>query len=125
VVDEIWTARAERPADVPLLHTALAAEIERLRGEPGWETSDRNAITLAKQGPLRVVLVVFKPGARLQEHRASGPVTVQVVSGHVTLTAAERVVQLVTGDLVTLQPALPHAVEAVDESALLLTIVQV
>lgn len=63
---ESWQSRSERPTPVlPLLHIRLREQIEHLKDEPTWRSSDRNAITLTKESNLRVVLIVMKKGARM------------------------------------------------------------
>jgi quercetin dioxygenase-like cupin family protein len=115
--------RPDRPAKSPLSRFRLDAEIDRLKGEAAWSSGTRNAITLAK-GPLAIVLVVLKPGATLEEHRAPGPMTLQVLSGSIRFRSAETVREVEAGHLVVLESALVHEVEALTESALLLTLAE-
>jgi quercetin dioxygenase-like cupin family protein len=105
-----------------VFHARLGEQLERLRREPAWRAGDRNAITLVKTPALRVVLLAVKEGARLQEHRAEGSVTIQVISGSVRADAGGRRVELAPGEVLVLEPGLEHALEAVRESAVLLTI---
>src|SRR5215208_4564249 len=100
----------------------LAAELEQLRGEDSYRSSDRNAKTLVKEPDLRVVLTAIKDGGRLREHRAPGPVAVQTISGRIRLHAGGQTLELPVGHLLMLEPNLPHDVEALEESAFLLTI---
>ncbi len=109
----------------PLLSTDLGAALARLRDEPTWRTSSRNAVTLVKNGALRVVLVALHAGATMEPHSAPGPVTVQVVSGRLRFGAAGTDTVVTAGQLLALEPALLHDVTAVEESALLLTVVDV
>lgn len=109
----------------PALRFDVAAEVEALLGEPAWERFDRNARTLVKDGGLRVVLTALKSGASLAEHRVSARVIVQTVSGHLRLHLMEGdtiTVDLPAGQLAVLQPGITHRVEAVEESAFLLTV---
>jgi quercetin dioxygenase-like cupin family protein len=117
--------RRERPTSpLPLLQISFAEQLERLKQEPAWHSGDRNAITLTKEPQLRVLLLAMKRGSNLHEHRASGPVTIQVVSGLVRLTVSAQVLDLKPGELAILESAIAHEVEAVEESALLLTLVK-
>jgi len=43
-----------------------------------------------KAPTLRLVLITLRPGARLHEHQATGPVTILPVSGSLRLQAADR-----------------------------------
>ena len=121
MVDE-WKARPDRPVEVPLLHLQLSEQLERLRQEPTWRTSGRNAITLAKEPALRVVLMLLGKGTRISEHQAAGPLTFHVLSGAVTFRAGVRVESLESGELIVLESAVAHDVEALEESVCLLTL---
>lgn len=121
MVDE-WKARPDRPGEVPLLHLRLDEQLERLRQEPTWRTSGRNAITLAKEPALRVVLMLLGKGTKISEHQAPGPLAFQVLRGSVTFQAGARVERLGPGELIVLESAVAHEVEALEESACLLTL---
>ena len=69
MVDE-WKARPDRPVAVPLLHVRFNEQLERLKQEPTWRTSRRNAITLNQEPALRLVLMLLGQGN--QDARASG-----------------------------------------------------
>ena len=121
MVDE-WKARPDRPAEVPLLHLQLSEQLERLKQEPTWRTSGRNAITLAKEPALRVVLMLLGKGTKISEHQATGPLTFHVLSGSVTFRAGARVESLGSRELIVLASSVAHEVEALEESACLLTL---
>lgn len=105
----------------PFLEFDLIAELERLHGERTWQTG-QNARTLIKYDDLRVVLMALKTGSRIPEHKANGRISVQVLSGHIRLNAAGRTFDLRPGSLLALDERAPHDLEALDESAVLLTI---
>ena len=106
----------------PFLEFDLIAEVERLHGEGTWNTG-HNARTLIKYDDLRVVLMALKAGSRIPEHKANGRISVQVLSGHIRLNASGRTFDLLPGSLLALDERAPHDLEALDESAVLLTIV--
>jgi quercetin dioxygenase-like cupin family protein len=117
-----WKARPDRPVEHPLLHLQLHEQLERLRQEPTWRASGRNAITLAKEPTLRVVLMLLGKGTQISEHQAAGPLTFHVLSGSVAFRAGDRGERLGSGELVVLESAVAHEVEALEESACLLTL---
>ena len=119
---EEWTARPDRPVEIPLLHVSLGKQLDRLRQESTWRTSGRNAITLTKEPRLRVVLMLLGKGIRLPEHRAGWPLTLHVLSGLVTFRAGNHSETLRSGELIVLESAIEHEVEALEESACLLTL---
>jgi quercetin dioxygenase-like cupin family protein len=65
----------------------------------------------------------MKPGSYMSHHRAEGPISVQVILGKVRIHLPDdRREDLGPGDLLTLERCLEHDVEALEESAFLLTI---
>jgi quercetin dioxygenase-like cupin family protein len=115
----------ERPA----MHLAdsiraldLPTELAQLRAEEPWQRSGRHSRTLIKDADLRVVLLALRAGARLEEHHAPGRITIHTLDGHLRVSVGGQVRDLAAGQLMTIGPAIQHAVEAVDESAFLLTI---
>jgi quercetin dioxygenase-like cupin family protein len=105
----------------PYLEFDLAAEADRLRQESTW-TRGRNTRTLMKYDDLRVVLTVLKATMRVPEHKTDGRISVQVLSGHIRLNALGRTFDLLPGSLLALDQGVPHDIEALDESAFLLSI---
>jgi quercetin dioxygenase-like cupin family protein len=121
MVDE-WKARSERPVDVPFLHLKLSEQLERLRQEPTWRASNRNAITLAKEPALRLVLMLLGKGTKISEHQAAGPLTFHLMSGSVIFRTGDRAERLGSRELIVLESTVAHEVEAQEESACLLTL---
>ena len=105
----------------PFLEFDLTSEVDRLHGESTWNTG-QNARTLIKYDDLRIVLIALKGGARIPEHKTNGRISVQVLSGHVRLNASGRAFNLLPGSVLSLEERAPHDLEALEESALLLTI---
>ena len=106
----------------PVMDFNLAKEIEQLQQEEAWPRTGRNSKTLVKQPDFRVVLVALKAGRKLEEHEADGRISIQTLSGHVTLQLTDQSVELPAGHLLALDRGLRHAVEAVEEGSFLLTI---
>ena len=101
----------------PMGETARA-----LREEALYTVAGHSGTTLVKGTELRVVLQTLNAGAVLKEHVAPGPITLQVVEGEIRFEAEGEVFYLKAGDLLALPAGVPHQVEAVKESTLLLTI---
>lgn len=114
--------RTSRHLDAPVLLFDLAEDADKLRQERPWLQFGRNAVTLVKYDDFRIVLMLMKGGTRLQEHHASGRISVQTLSGHVRLHLKEKVIDLPAGHLLALERGLSHDLEAMEESAVLLTI---
>lgn len=121
-----WTSTSpERPAqrmEAAFLAFDLDLEIEQLRAEPSWLQGDRNAKTLVKEAELRVVLTIMKAGARLPKQETDARFTIQALNGRLKLQLPDRTTELGRGQLVALDKGTSHEIEAVEESALLLTL---
>ena len=109
------------PIAAPFLEFDLTRELEQLHGEPEWD-SGQNAKTLVKYDDFRIVLTALKARARLPQHQTKGRLSIQTVAGHILVRAEGRTFDLPTGTLLALDQNLPHDVEALEESAFLITI---
>lgn len=109
------------PMASPFLEFDLTVEVDRLHRETTWDRG-QNARTLMKYDDFRVVLTVLKADAHIPEHQTTGRISVQVLSGHIRLNALGRTFDLRPGSLLALDQGAPHAIEALEESAFLLTI---
>jgi quercetin dioxygenase-like cupin family protein len=105
----------------PYLEFDIARELDQLHREAGWQ-SGQNAKTLVKYDGLRIVLIALKARSRIPEHHTEGHISIQTVVGHVQVRAQGRSFELRQGGLLALDQGVPHDVEALEESALLLTI---
>lgn len=110
-----------QPMAAPFLEFDLTRELEQLHCEP-QPTSGQNAKTLVKYDDFRIVLIALKAHTRIPEHQAEGRISVQTVRGHIRLRALQRTFDLPAGSLLALDQGLAHDVEALEDSALLLTI---
>ena len=115
-------ARSPRPLAAPVLMFNFSEEADKLRKEGPWLQHGSNAVTLVKYDDFRIVFMLMQAGTRLQEHHASARISVHTMSGHVRLQLEEQTVDLPAGHLLALERDVPHDVEAVEESTVLLTI---
>lgn len=106
----------------PMPRFNLLEELAQLHGEESWQRGDRNAKTLLKEPQLRLTIIALKSGARLDQHETDGPVTIHTLRGNLRVTVRGDVTMLAPGQLLALEAGAPHAVEALEESAFLLTI---
>jgi quercetin dioxygenase-like cupin family protein len=109
------------PMASPFLEFDLTAEVQHLRDETTWNTG-RNARTIVKYDDFRVVLMALQANMRVAEHKTDGRISIHMLSGHIRLNASGRTFDLRPGSLVTLDQGSSHAMEAMEESAFLLTI---
>lgn len=71
---------------------------------------------------LRQTVLALIAGEELAEHDSPGEATLQVLHGHVRLNAKSDVWEGKTGEYVTIPPE-RHALTAIDDSVILLTVV--
>ena len=110
-----------QPMAHPYLEVDIARELQQLQSEAGWQ-SGHGAKTLVKYDDLRVVLIALKARSTIPEHHAEGQISIQSVVGHIRVRAQGRSFELRQGGLLALDHGVPHDVEAMEESAFLLTI---
>ena len=107
----------------PLLQFNIDEEIALQRQEDSWlRGAGRSSKTLVKHPDLRIVLISMKANTRMHEHKATARISIQTISGHVRLRLPERTADLPAGHLLVLDQCLPHDVEALEDSAILLTL---
>ena len=100
----------------------LAALDGELRKEVAYEAAGYTARTLVREPDLRIVLIAMKAGARMVDHRVETTASVFVLSGALRLHLPGRPVDLPAHQLLALEAGLRHDVEAMRQSAFLLTI---
>lgn len=106
-----------------VLQFDLPQEIARLRNGESWlRSSGCSSRTPVKYPDLHVVLIVMKAGTGLGQHHGDGRISIQLFEGGVRLQIAEQSVEMKAGAPLTLEYGTPHNVEAIEDSALLITI---
>lgn len=110
-----------QPMAAPFLEFDLVRELGQLQSEPP-ATGGQNAKTLVKYDDFRIVLTTLAAHTRIPGHRAEGRISVHTIRGHIRMRALERTFDLPAGRLLVLDHGVPHEVEALEDSAFLLTI---
>ena len=107
----------------PVLQFDLAKEIEQLRTRESWRReTGRSSETLVKQQDFRVVLILMKANTRMDKHRAEGRISIHTLQGRICVHLQDQKLEMPAGRLLALDCGLHHHVEALEESAFLLTI---
>ncbi|WP_428852729.1 cupin domain-containing protein [Imbroritus primus] len=75
-----------------------------------------------KTDHLEVMRLVLLSGERFPEHQVAGEVTIQCLAGKVRLQLGARSVEMTAGTLLFLLGGTPHALEALEDAAILVTI---
>ncbi len=99
--------------------------IKTFEFEPDFKHRKPFEITELFNGERRRLLEIKLSGGEvLKNHKAAEPITVFCISGNGTFKAGENLedeIELKSGTLLTLEPEVPHEIEAKPELRLLLT----
>jgi quercetin dioxygenase-like cupin family protein len=108
--------------DQPMMAFAIAEEISKIKADQPPTNQGKRSAVLAKNEHVSIVLAVLARGEALQEHQTEGQITVTVVQGAIRFDALNERVRLNAGDLLTLRPGIRHSVEALQDSAFVITV---
>jgi quercetin dioxygenase-like cupin family protein len=100
----------------------LPAIVARLRSEPQAGERGHRQETLYHGRGLTMALFLFDRFTHLAEHQANGIVSMHVLRGRLKISAADKVHELQTGQMLILAPGVRHAVSAEEESEMLVTV---
>ena len=103
------------------IHHASPGEVINIR--PLKEkVNDTQTSTLLTTDQMKVLRLVMPAGKKIAEHQAPGEITVQCLEGRIQFTSHGTPQELVAGEMLFLEAAVPHAVEALEDSSVLVTI---
>jgi len=102
----------------------LGETVAGLRAEAHASVAGHRQVTLAKHGPLTLLLFAFERDGLLKEHQTSGEVVIHVLRGRLSIDVDGTPNILGPGMLLTLTPGTRHAVHALEESEMLLSVVR-
>lgn len=105
----------------PATELDLLSEIQQLHKEEAWQKGTASKV-LARYSDLRISLVAIKGDTSIGEHQNAGRVSIQTVTGHLRMHALGKVFDLPMGHVVVLDRAVKHSVDAMRDSAFLLTV---
>ncbi len=105
---------------LPIARLDLAEEVRRMRDHP----SRRPALTrtVLHGARLRLMLVCLRRGAHIPERQIEGALTIQAIDGRVVVTVLESSFDLLPGQILAIEHEVPHAIVAIEPSAVLITI---
>jgi quercetin dioxygenase-like cupin family protein len=119
---DIASARTPRPLAATKLLFAFDRELELLKAEDVWSAHGHNARTLIKHDEFRVVLIVLAKGKAIREHETYRQVMLQGLSGKLRVQLRDEQLPLSAGELLALDRMVSHDIEALEDSAFLLTV---
>jgi quercetin dioxygenase-like cupin family protein len=82
-------------------------------------------VSVLKATGANVVIFAFEPGTELREHTAQYPALVQALEGRLTVRLEGAELMLSPGDLLHIEPHVPHSVEAAERAKLQLTVLMI
>jgi len=101
----------------------LEDELRELRSRESWQrNSGRSSKTLAKYPDLHIVLILMKSNTRMNEHHVDGRTSIQLLRGKLRVHLPRESVEIHAGHLLALEYGILHHVEALEESAFVITI---
>lgn len=80
------------------------------------------SISLIKSQHLQLMRVVLRAGDSLPEHHVRGEITLQCLEGRAAVLTPGRRIELSAGQLTLLPAGEPHAVQALADTSLLVTV---
>ena len=114
--------RADRPSPLSLHRYSLAEQLVRLRADAPIRAHGRDSLTLVRGPDLTLILTALSTGSCLPAHRAPGPITVLVLDGRIAFSAQGERLELGPHSLLTLPARVLHEVDALEDSAILVSI---
>ncbi|MGE5109545.1 MAG: hypothetical protein ACM3JB_01725 [Acidobacteriaceae bacterium] len=99
----------------------LFRELEELRNSPEWSSGIARKV-LIRYPDLQITLRRMKAGTCIPDHHNPGRICVQTIFGHIRMHAEDKIFDLPQGKMLVLDRAVIHDVEALQESAFLLTV---
>lgn len=102
----------------------MAVVIPDLSSEVDVPLSGTLSRVLHQDDRLRLVLFAFDAGQELTEHRSGSAAVVQVVSGRLKFSASGEKSDLKPGAWLYMAPGEEHALEAVEPTLMLLTLLR-
>lgn len=111
-----------RPLTGENLTFDLARQIAELRADENYARSGRAGRTLLKEGRLSLTLTLIAEGVEVGTHHAVAPMTLQPLEGRLHYRVGDAHFEIAKGELLFFGPGHAQDIRALEETALLLTI---
>jgi quercetin dioxygenase-like cupin family protein len=108
-------------SEQPLID-AQSAKVLSLAKETQFAANGIVSRTILKTPNARAVLFGFAAGQELTEHTSTQHAMIEVLSGECDFSLAGQSNKLKAGDLLYMPPGMPHAVKALTQFSMLLTL---
>ncbi len=114
------TPEGQYPKPAAIHFLDLEAEADNLVATlPGHR---RQTKSLVREHGVSVLMMAMEGGDALMDHSADGVVMVRVVRGHAVVTANNNRSDMRPGQMVLMQPGVQHALEAQEQTVVVLTV---
>ena len=100
----------------------LDRKLNELHADPEWESRGIARKVLIRYQDFQITLRVMKAGTRIPDHHNPGRICVHTLRGRIRMHADGKLFDLPLGNMLVLDRAITHDVEAPEESAFLLTV---
>ncbi|MEE8146609.1 MAG: hypothetical protein V3T24_03305 [Longimicrobiales bacterium] len=100
----------------------LAEHVAQLREDDSYVRSGRVGRTLVKAGPLRITLTLIAEGVEIGTHHATSPMTLQPLEGRLRYSVGDEEFEIGEGEVLFFGPGHAQGIQALQDTALLLTI---
>ena len=100
----------------------LHEQIAELRRDESYVRSGRVGRTLVKAGPLRLTLTLIAEGVEVGTHQAASPMTLQALEGRLRYRVGDEDSEIGQGEVLFFGPGHAQNIQALEDTALLLTI---
>ena len=111
----------ERATPTTISACDLGALLAQLKHDAGWQQKAHHTVSVRDGQGLRATLMALHAGAVIPPHQVEGPMTAQVLEGRLKFSAGSESTVLLPGHLVTLPAGVQHQLEALEDTAFLLT----
>lgn len=111
--------RKEIAMSLPHAAPGEPVDLRRTGGDLPHDTS----CALVKTRRFEAMRLILPKGQQAPAHHVDGPLTLQCLEGRVILRTLPKAAELAPGQWLFIEPAEPFAIEAVEDSALLMTLV--
>lgn len=88
----------------------------------GEKCATFSSIALVKTAQLEVIRMTMPHGKAMPEHKVPGDITVQCIEGAIAVSAHGKTQQLHAGELTFVAGGEPHALQAIEDASVLITI---
>ncbi|HZW11757.1 MAG TPA: cupin domain-containing protein [Noviherbaspirillum sp.] len=105
------------------LYHPISGELVDIR-PLGDKLVDTPSTALVRTDDFEVMRMILPAGKSVPQHHVPGEMTIQCLEGTVELQAHDKTVAMRAGDLVFLAGDIPHALYALENSAILVTMVR-